>query len=193
MANTTPSTQPVDYFVSRLETLDAGGRARLKRNAGRSLNEARDAYQVFFSILPPRVTHERDQETYFLIATLYAVGTRREQPRPFNPPRSLGASLRRIRGDSEERRVSLDKRVEALLEADREQVSFRLRQLVSLLAANELAVDWRQLLRDVRGWEIGEGRVQRRWAEHYFVGTNDTSEAAPNAATEPSTSTTAGD
>ncbi len=183
LANTaTPGA--VDRFIDRLETLDAGGRARLKRNAGRTLNEARDVYQVFFSMLPYEMPLW-DQEDYFLIATLYAVGTRRENPRLRNTPRSVGASLRRIRGDNDDRRTSLDKRFQTLLEADREQLPFRLRQIVSLLAANEIAIDWARLLRDVQFWEKGEGKVQRRWAEHYYVGTTDTSDAQPTV--EPST------
>jgi CRISPR system Cascade subunit CasB len=173
LSSITPSSDPIDRFIRRLEALDTGGRARLKRNAGRTFNEARDVYQVFFSILPFNVP-EWQQSDYFLIATLYAVGTRRENPRPANPPRSFGASLRRVRqqiqGDNDDRQISLDKRVETLLDADREQLDFRLRQMVSLLVAHEVAVDWRQLLRDVLAWDR-EGRysVQMTWARHYFA------------------------
>lgn len=173
MSSTTPSSDPINYFIRRLEILDTGGRARLKRNAGRTLNEARDVYQVFFSILPPEVP-ERDHNDYFLVATLYAAGTRRENPRPANPPRSFGASLRRVRrqiqSESDDRQISLDKRFETLLDADREQLDFRLRQMVSLLVAHEVAVDWRQLLHDVLAW-THEGRqsVQITWARHYFA------------------------
>lgn len=180
MSNTEPASDPIDHFIRRLETLDTGGRARLKRNAGRTLNEARDVYQVFFSILPFSV-QERHHDDYFLIATLYAVGTRRENPRPANPPRSFGASLRRVRqqiqGDSDDRQISLDKRVETLLDADREQLDFRLRQMVSLLVAHEVAVDWRRLLRDVRAWDHEDHFVQMTWARDYFAAAAATNES----------------
>ncbi|HEY0739685.1 MAG TPA: type I-E CRISPR-associated protein Cse2/CasB [Herpetosiphonaceae bacterium] len=187
MSSTTSSSDPIDYFIRRLETLDSGGRARLKRNAGRTLNEARDVYQVFFSILPFGV-HERDHNDYFLIATLYAAGTRRDNPRPANPPRSFGASLRRVRqqiqADSDDRQISLDKRIETLLDADREQLDFRLRQLVSLLVAHEVAVDWRRLLRDVLDWDREDRQsVKITWARHYYA-------PARTATNENSSSTT---
>lgn len=166
------SPDPVYRFISRLERLDTAGRARLKRNAGRTINESRNVFDVFFAIMPQTITRDQEKaETYFLVATLYAFGTRRDSLRPGNPPRSLGASLRRIRGDGgDERRSSLDKRVEALLEADREQLPFRLRQIVSLLKANEVAVNWPQLLRDILWWESPLRSVQRRWAEDFYVG-----------------------
>lgn len=181
MSNTAPSSEAINYFVARLETLDAGGRARLKRNAGRTLNESRDVYQVFFANLPRQVTNERVQEDYFLIATLYAFGTRRENPRPASPPRSLGASLRRVRqqiqGDrGADRQISLDKRVEALLDADREQLPFRLRQIISLLAAYNVGVDWRRLLGDVRAWDHEDRFVQLAWARDYFAASSETSD-----------------
>lgn len=186
MSNTV-STGAVERFIARLETLDTGGRARLKRNAGRTLNEARDVYHVFFAILPYEMP-QWDQENYFLIATLYAAGTHRENPRPRNPPRSLGASLRQLRRDnSDDRRTSLDKRFQTLLEADREQLPFRLRQIVSLLAANDIAIDWAQLLRNVQRWNHDSRFVQLAWARDYFAPSSDTPElsATLEASTSP--------
>lgn len=175
MSSTTQPPGVAERFVARLETLDAAGRARLKRNAGRTLDASRAAYEVFFPLISSTLS-PWEQDDYFLVATLYAVGTRRDQSRSAAPPRSLGASLRSVRqglrgSDSDERAVSLDKRFGALLSADREQLPFRLRQIVGLLVAARIEVDWVHLLRDVRGWTTGEGRVQRRWAEDYFVGT----------------------
>lgn len=193
MSNTAPSSEAINYFVARLETLDTGGRARLKRNAGRTLNESRDVYQVFFANLPYGI-QEWDQENYFLIATLYAFGTRRENPRPANPPRSLGASLRRVRqqiqGDGgADRQISLDKRVETLLDADREQLPFRLRQIISLLAAYNVAIDWRRLLRDVRAWDHEVRFVQLAWARDYFAASSETSDEIADPTTVSSATT----
>ncbi|HEX6291265.1 MAG TPA: type I-E CRISPR-associated protein Cse2/CasB [Herpetosiphonaceae bacterium] len=195
MSNTAPSSDVIDRFVTRLETLDAGGRARLKRNAGHTLNEARDVYQIFFSLLPLGV-QERHQDDYFLIATLYAVGTRRDNPRPANPPRSLGASLRRVRqqiqGDGgDDHRISLDKRVETLLDADREQLLFRLRQIISLLVAHDVAVDWRRLLRDVRSWDHEDRFVQLAWARDYFAASSETPHGTTDSTTASSGTTPA--
>lgn len=193
MSNTAPVSEAINYFVARLETLDAGGRARLKRNAGRTLNESRDVYQVFFANLPYGI-QERDQENYFLIATLYAFGTRRESPRPANPPRSMGASLRRVRqliqaNSNGDRSISLDKRFETLLDADREQLPFRLRQIISLLAAHDVAVDWRRLLQHVRAWEREDRFVQLAWARDYFAASSETSDEIADPTTVSSVTT----
>ncbi len=171
---TTHNDGDVNAFIHRLETLDAGGRARLRRNAARTLNEARNVYPVFYAILPPHITRQEDQEDFFLVATLFPVGTRRDQPAPPHPPANLGASLGLLRqrlvreGRDPERANSLDRRFGALLDADREQMPFRLRQIVSLLAAREIAINWYQLLRDIRRWTKAGRPVQRSWANFYF-------------------------
>ncbi len=150
-----------ENFIKALRELDAAGRARLKRNAGNALNEARNVYDVFYAMVPAGV----DQDRYFLVATLYAFGTRRSDPLD-NPQRNFGASLRLVR-DSE-KAGSLDRRFNALLDADSQQLPFRLRQLVSLLSARRVAVDWAQLLTDLRYWNDANRRVQRRWAQAYY-------------------------
>lgn len=163
-----PGPSREQRFIATLARLDAGGRARLKRNAGNSLNEARNVYDVFFAALPHDVD-QRNHGDYFLIATLFALGTHRADPPVANPPRNLGASLaweRRNRGI--ERAGSLDRRFNALLDADREQLPFRLRQIVSLLASRGIPIDWARLLRDVRDWTHRDRYVQRTWAQDYY-------------------------
>jgi len=64
------STTPTDLFIARLEALDAGDRARLKRNAGKTLAEAHDALGLFYRLLPKGVPAYQE-EVYFLVATLF--------------------------------------------------------------------------------------------------------------------------
>ena len=52
----TPRQRQVQAFIAALTRLDPGGRARLKRNAGRMLTAARDIHRVFFQALPYEVT-----------------------------------------------------------------------------------------------------------------------------------------
>jgi CRISPR system Cascade subunit CasB len=77
---------------------------------------------------------------------------------------NLGYSLSRVRDPSE----SLEKRFVALLDCHREDLSFHLRQAVSLLKSKEIVVNWRQLLRDVESWDCEDKRVQREWARAYW-------------------------
>ncbi len=156
----------IEAFVARLGKLDTGGRARLKRNAGRSLAEARDVLSVFYRLLPPGVPPYY-QEDYFLVATLYPLAEGGGRG-------NLGTTLRAARSPTNG--TGIDRRVEVLLDADGEQLPFRLRQAIRFVYSQRVRVDWSQLLRDLLGWDHPERYVQRRWAEAYF------GEPAPRAA-----------
>ncbi|MGQ9502992.1 MAG: type I-E CRISPR-associated protein Cse2/CasB [Anaerolineae bacterium] len=149
-------------FVERLAGLDAGERARLKRSAGKSLAEARDAaLALFYRLLPPGVPKDQE-EIYFLIATLYPLAEAGTQG-------NLGDALRRV-GSLLQNRASLDRRVQILLDTDSTQLPFRLRQAVHYLASQRVPVNWAQLLEDLLCWNHPRRFVQREWARAYFVG-----------------------
>jgi CRISPR system Cascade subunit CasB len=166
----TPRQRQITSFIEALGRLDAAGRARLKRNAGRTLGEARDAQRVFFQALPYEVP-ERQHEDYFLVATLFPLAE------PRGGEASLATTLRRVRQGRAS--ASLDRRFQTLIDSGREQLPFRLRQAVRLAAASEQPVDWAQLLADLLAWEHADRYVQLRWMKDYFVGA---AEAAPDAA-----------
>lgn len=150
-------------FIEALRRLNPGERARLRRQAGKPLAEAVDALGLFYRLLPHEVA-ERPMvhERYFLLATLWALGDE-------STDRNLGASLRRIRTDTN--KAGLDRRMEALLDADSEQLSFRLRQIVRLINSQRGGVNWRKLLADLLAWEADDRRVQKTWAMSYFAST----------------------
>lgn len=153
------SNPKITAFFERLERLDTGERARLKRNAGRSLAEARHtALGLFYRLLPPGVPVAQE-ETYFLVATLYPLveggGTG-----------NLGAALRKVRQTQNAK--GLDRRFEILLDADQPQLRFRLRQAIRLLGTNQIRIDWPHLLADLLHWTHPKRFVQRHWAQSYF-------------------------
>ena len=145
------------FFISRLEHLDAGGRARLKRSAGELLAEAREI-AFFFSLLPNGV-QEKQEETYFLTATLFPLAEA-------GGSGDLGASLRRARSDKNSK--GLDRRVQALLDADEAQLPYRLRRAVFFLKSNRVRVNWERLLQDLLQWNASTRFIQRQWARSYF-------------------------
>jgi CRISPR system Cascade subunit CasB len=55
-----------------------------------------------------------------------------------------------------------------LLDADEDELPWRLRQIVSLTTASGIALDWPQLLKDLLGWDHPDRYVQRRWAREYW-------------------------
>jgi CRISPR system Cascade subunit CasB len=168
----TPFQRQAAEFIAALERLDAGGLARLKRNAGNTLADARDVHRAFFQSLPYTVG-ERLHEDYFLIATLFPLADNHENAGNF------GDSMRRVKlargGGDSGRANSLDRRFEALLDCEREQLGFRLRQAVRLVAASDQTIDWTQFLLDIIGWDHSERRTQLRWARSYFIGKMDAS------------------
>lgn len=150
----------IAQFIQRLETLDAGERARFKRSSGATLAEAGPVLGLFYRTLPAQVPPYQ-HETYFLLATLYPLADAAETG-------SLGNALRLAR--TEHNSAGLDRRVERLLDADEAQLPFRLRQAVRFLYSQRVGVDWQQLLRDLLRWTHPERYIQRRWAADYFLG-----------------------
>lgn len=149
----------VQAFVKSLGNLDAGERARFKRNAGNTLNDSRDVLGLFYRLLPSDVRPYEHQQ-YFLVATLFPIATGTGKDRNF------GATLRLARQSTSG--AALDRRVETLLDTDAEQLPFRLRQTVRLVQSHRVGVNWARLLVDLLGWGAPSRHVQRQWAETYF-------------------------
>jgi len=157
----TISDTRITEFCARLAQLDAGEKARLKRNAGRTLAESRRVADIFFNKLLPRGLSKKQEDYYFLVATLYPLADG-------GGSGSLGASLRRARESD-----SLDRRVVALLDADDAHLPFRLRQMVRFLYSKRQAVNWELLLRHLLAWNSEKRWVQEKWARDYFVGESE--------------------
>jgi len=168
------ATTPVDEFVGKLEALgqrDAvrADLARLRRCAGRSLAECPGVFQLFYRLLPyPVRGDDREEDRYFLVATLFALDPRSSGARDF------GANMRAValargagRGEMDE---GVSRRMAVLLDAPGEDLAFRLRQLVALAASTDMGINWRSLLSDILCWDHPARRVQRRWARSYFGG-----------------------
>jgi CRISPR system Cascade subunit CasB len=169
MATDTAAT-PVDEFVGKLEALsqrDAvrADLARLRRCAGRSLAECPEVFQLFYRLLPyPVRGDDREEERYFLVATLFALD-----------PKSSGAcdfaaSMGAVAGSRGGGREGVDRRMAVLLDAPADDLAFRLRQVVALAASADMGINWRSLLSDLLWWDHPARRVQRRWARSYFGG-----------------------
>lgn len=170
-----PRQRQIATFIGALERLDAGGRARLKRNAGRMLGDARDIHRVFYQALPYEVLDNLYlHEDYFLVATLFPL-TPHQQGRG-----TLGSTLHRVRSirGGGDQLNSLDRRFQTLIDSEREQLPFRLRQAVRLAAAADQPIDWAQLLSDLLAWNLDGRPVQLRWATDYFVGRFETAAGA---------------
>ena len=162
------ATTPVDEFVGKLEALsqrDAvrADLARLRRCAGRSLAECPEVFQLFYRLLPyPVRGDDREEERYFLVATLFALDPRSSGARDFGTSMGAVASSRRAG------REGVDRRMAVILDAPADDLAFRLRQVVALAASADIGINWRSLLRDILWWDHRDRWVQRKWARSYF-------------------------
>lgn len=152
----------ITTFIGRLRNLDPGDRSRLRRNAGRKLAEAHNATALFYHLLPSKVP-ESQEEVFFLLATLYPLADETQSG-------DLGTSLRRAQ--NQKNKKGLDRRVEILLDADLEQLPFRLRQALHFLQSNRVSLNFSGLLADLLAWNHPEHYVQKKWARSYFASTD---------------------
>lgn len=178
--DTPPQTEadPAQRFTSFLHGLskrapsDGTARAHLARLRRTLERRGVDllAYREVGDHLPAGLSRDK-QETYLLVAALYAIHAAKSGT-PWSgdfvsKASNFGASCGRLRGGS----GSMDLRFAALLDARREDLPYRLRQAVALLAAskNDVGVRYDLLLRDLLRWDAPGRPVQRAWAEAYWT------------------------
>lgn len=141
---------------------DRAALARLKRCAGRRLAECPEVYPVFYRLLPPEeLGREWEHEACFLVATLFPYA-------PGQYDRGLGESLRALANKHPLQASGLERRLSVLLDSSANDLRFRLRQVVKLLAGKEIGIGWRKLLVDVLEWEWESRPAQKRWAKGYL-------------------------
>ncbi len=172
MTNDTKVFSPAAEFVKRLATLPRGELALLKRNAGNTLAESRNAIGIFYRILPPSKQNGPDEEIYFLVATLYgcnkSTGTG-----------DFGSVMRQVKGGaSEVSGTGIDRRMSILLDSEFDlldgyrhgggEMAYRMRQYSLLAASKEIGIDWGQLLHDLCLWQQPGKQVRKQWARSYF-------------------------
>ena len=160
-------------FVRALHRLSAGPRAILKRCAGRTIGEASGhAKIIYYGILAretPAVKGSKNEEIYFLVATLFGLNKHETTG-------NFWATMRTIR--SKTASESTDHRMAILLDSEfgliegwrsgGGELAWRLRQCVRLAAGHEVGVNWTQLLQDLLWWDHHEKRARKRWARSYF-------------------------
>ncbi len=179
-----------DAFVRHLVALrqDRGAMAALRR----SLGFEPGAYPAAYPAVERFAAHGPDSETQrralYLSAGLFAL----------HPAHAPGQSIGTALGQAMRQRdsASIEKRFIALLAADADSLPNHLRQTVSLLAAQGIAIDHAELLDDLgrllQRWnEEQRDRVRQRWARAFYRAADPTGTVpAPATETPPSDQTT---
>lgn len=170
MSEATAIQSREEAFINYLEGLheheDRAALAALRRGLGKEVGEDIDAYKHVLRFNPP----ERDEPWYCLVGALYALHPASWRPDAGEYPiaTNFGASLSRLWLKRETGRDGLERRFVALLNADRAELPEKLRHAVSLLRSEEIPVNWLQLIRDLRFWDLANRRVQRHWARAFW-------------------------
>jgi CRISPR system Cascade subunit CasB len=149
-----------DYLKRRAEA-DTSVVAILKRAAARDPG----IYPPAFPIVEPFVAglHEGDRRLVYLVAGLWALSVRKVDGAPIGLPEAL----RRLASTAEASK-NVEARFVALLDADVDELAWRLRHALALVASTGSAVDWPALLQDLFGWRWTSRQVQRRWARVFW-------------------------
>lgn len=162
---TTPEPTFNERFVARLSELrdDNAAMAALRRGLGKPPGTTADMHPYVL----PWLAGVRDgwqENAFYAVASLFALWHQGKVGAFSNPPRNLGASLGRIRDASD----SIEKRFVALLNSHEDDVVQHLRHAVGLLRTKDVAVDWSQLLSDLRNWGNESRVAQRNWARGFW-------------------------
>ncbi|MCY4235882.1 MAG: type I-E CRISPR-associated protein Cse2/CasB [Cyanobacteria bacterium MAG CAR2_bin_4] len=105
----------------------------------------------------------RDRGTIYLAAGLWAQVVRRQgQGKPMLFP----DAMRRVR--DKHKSDSIEKRFATLLDADPDELRWRLRSALTLVASQGTALAWPDLLDDMLKWHYSDRRVQTQWARHFW-------------------------
>lgn len=163
MTSTPPADPLVGYLLELVSHNDRRSLAMLRRSLAPGCEAL--AYPVVARFFPTerRLSLER---AMLLVAGLFAM-------HPEHSSSSLGMALRRLadrKGSG-----SIEGRFMALLDSRNEDIAPHLRQLVSLLASEGLAIDWHDLLRAIKNWDFADNRARRQWAKDFW-GSRDSAE-----------------
>jgi CRISPR type I-E-associated protein CasB/Cse2 len=115
---------------------------------------------------------DRELDSAILAAGLFAwVKGACPQNRGANVGQAFGYGLR---DDDKKQR---EKRFTDLLDTDREELPYKLRQTIALIARDGVGLDWVMLIHDLIRWDDPERRVQKQWARGFWSNPLPDSEA----------------
>ena len=152
----------------------------------RSLAFDPGAFAPAFPYLEPIVGNQPEfrRKPAYLVAGLWALCQRRVTDTSNSV--SLASALRRV--SSQRSSKSIEKRFVALLDSDEDELPSRLRQSISIIAADSIPINWAGLLDDLLRWSHPDRFIQKRWARDYWRSAENSDTQTSNEETETSSS-----
>ncbi len=175
-------------FIKRLRALDPRDHpektdratlAQLRRGLGKPAVQTLCRIGWLFD--DPRLNSKDDIDTAVLVAGLFA------EHSTAGGKGSLGGALRAYR-DKTGADESTDRRFVHLVDSDREDLPGRLRQVVKLLKAKDVSIDWDALLTHVRNWDHDTRWVQWQWSRNYWHAAREDADVNETEVDAPTTS-----
>jgi len=165
-------------FITWLSDLvgDRGAMATLRRGLGKPPGTVHQMDRYVLKFLSGEA-EETYYQPYYLVASLFAFWHQGKDKVFPDPPPNLGVSLRSLvdkeGGNRDEAEKRIEKRLVALLNCHRDDLSDHLRHIISLLKSKDVPINWAQLLHDIKGWDWESRSVQRSWARAFWIGTKE--------------------
>lgn len=163
-------------WLEKLNESDSKVRAILRR----SLAFDPSQYVPAFPYIEPFLQGEQSRwrrDTHYLVAALWAAHWREGRT---GTAHTLARACAAHQLDSGS--ASTERRFISLLDADREQLPHRLRQMASLLG--EQPIDFEVLLNDLLYWNSESKRTQNGWARDFYRTLSPSTQTQSDIATE---------
>ena len=158
-----------ERFILQLQKYDRKAYAELRRSLGYKPGYYIPAIPY---VEPFAVSEKYPRESIYLFAGLYCLANRplegEEPPKEQDEKPGLGASIGSLYM-ARDKSGSIEKRFIRLLDADREQLPNRLRQMIMLLKSNDIGINWKALLKDLFNWYKPSKKVQHKWARQFYM------------------------
>jgi CRISPR type I-E-associated protein CasB/Cse2 len=142
-------------FIASLKQLENGERAALRRQAGKTLDEATLSASICRAL--PSGLSPDELDVYWLAATLFAMY-----------PEDGGQPLARVLATIGEKGGGVERRFKRLIESTPAQLPHRLRYLIRIVASHRVSLDWAGLIDDLLRWSMPRRPVQFRWASLFY-------------------------
>jgi CRISPR system Cascade subunit CasB len=150
----------IGYLKDLAKRQDRAALAHLRRGLGKKPGESMEMYPYVGRFISEKTDGSYDRAV-FLTSALFADYSDAAQNIG-----DLGRSVRQLAKDTGS--DSIERRFVALLDAEPNELHYYLRQMVGLLKANNIAVNWNTLFENIRDWGKPSRGVQRKWARSFW-------------------------
>lgn len=177
----------IGYLKDLAKRQDRAALAHLRRGLARKPGESMEMFPYVGRFISEKTSAAHDRAV-FLTAALFADYSD-AAPNISDLGRSIYLLDEAVDGkkkSDQPKNRSIERRFVALLDADADDLHYYLRQMIDLLKANNVAVNWAELFKAIRGWRSESRYVQKRWARSFWgsAETNKQTDPQPEGETE---------